>query len=260
MLTIKNTVVKNMCRITLLMVAVILVFSTAAQVVGARQTNRDTAQHVFDQVEQILIENSNELKRVQEEYAAKCLNDARMVAYILEFEPELQNSVEEMKKIAAGLFLRRADRLFQAPADGPFPGAGPGRDPQYGGGQAGAVLGALERKRPVHRADRHGAVKRAPGNGEKRAVPYLLPAPAGGGVSPVRRQSGHGDHRGGYLDGHRGKEPCRGGVPAGGAGGRAHFLSEHGRKPFVLPVPANRRKLHRLGHAGGRHLPVHSQQ
>ena len=42
MLTIKNTVVKNMCRITLLMVAVILVFSTAAQVVGARQTNRAT--------------------------------------------------------------------------------------------------------------------------------------------------------------------------------------------------------------------------
>ena len=103
MLTIKNTVVKNMCRITLLMVAVILVFSTAAQVIGARQTNWDTAQHVFDQVEQILTENSNELKQVQEEYAAKCLNDARMVAYILEYEPELRNSVEEMKKIAAAM-------------------------------------------------------------------------------------------------------------------------------------------------------------
>ena len=102
-MTIKNAVVRNMSRITLLMVVIILFISTGLQIFSVQQANRRSAQQIFGQVEQVLDENSRELKRVQEEYAAKSLNNARTVAYILEYNPDARNSVEELKKIAANM-------------------------------------------------------------------------------------------------------------------------------------------------------------
>lgn len=101
MITIKSIVVKNMRTITLIMVIIILFLSTVIQVLNMQTTGREYALQIFEQVEQILDENSMELDRVQDEYAAMCLNDARTVAYILEYNPEAKNSVEELKKIAS---------------------------------------------------------------------------------------------------------------------------------------------------------------
>lgn len=101
MLTIRNTVVKNMEKITLIMVAVILFLSTIIQIFNVRRAGREDALQVFGQIGQILDENSRELERVRTEYASMCLNDARAVAYILEHIPEARNDSEELKKIAA---------------------------------------------------------------------------------------------------------------------------------------------------------------
>ncbi len=103
MQTIKGIVSRNMQKITLIMVLLILLLATAIQVFTIRRTGQENAHQIFNQVEQILEENSHELERVQAEYAAMCLNDARTAAYILEYNPGARDDVGELKKIAANL-------------------------------------------------------------------------------------------------------------------------------------------------------------
>ena len=94
---------KNMKKITLIMVVIILFISTLIQIFSMHQIGRENAWQIFEQVEQILDENSRELKLVQDEYNAMCLNDARVVAYILENNPKIKEDVEELRKIAANV-------------------------------------------------------------------------------------------------------------------------------------------------------------
>lgn len=100
---IKSIIVKNMRKITLIMVMIILFLSTVIQIFSMRQTSRQNAMHIFDQIGQILDENSRELEKVRKEYEVTCLNNARTAAYILEYNPEAKDNVEELRKIAAGI-------------------------------------------------------------------------------------------------------------------------------------------------------------
>ena len=99
-LNIKSIVVKNMKKITLIMVVIILFISTVIQVFSMHRIGRQNAEQIFEQVGQILEENSRELKLVQEEYKSMCLDDAAVVAYILEYNVEARDDVEELRKIA----------------------------------------------------------------------------------------------------------------------------------------------------------------
>lgn len=126
-LTIKHTVVKDMIKITLLMVGIILFFSTVVQVLNIRQMSERSARQIFVQVEQVLDENSKELEQVQREYAAQSLNNARTVAYILEHAPQAGDSVEELRKIAAGL---EVDEIHIFDANGVIVA---GTNPEYHG-------------------------------------------------------------------------------------------------------------------------------
>ena len=83
------------------MVVIILFLSSVIQLFSVQRTAQENARQIFDQVGQILDENSRELERVRREYGARCLNDARTVAYILEYKPEAGGDVQELKKIAA---------------------------------------------------------------------------------------------------------------------------------------------------------------
>lgn len=103
MLNIKTIVVKNMRRITLIVAFLILLLSTVVQVFSAQRTGRQNAMQIFGQVEQILDENSTELEQTREQYGRMCLNDARTVAYILEYNPVATTDVDELKKIAASV-------------------------------------------------------------------------------------------------------------------------------------------------------------
>ena len=98
---IKDIISKNMRIITLIMVVIILSFSTLIQISELRQAAQEDARQIFDQVEWILEENSVEYERIQREYTTTCLSDARTVAYILEYAPAAMTDVAELKKIAA---------------------------------------------------------------------------------------------------------------------------------------------------------------
>ncbi len=107
------------------MVGIILFISTVIQIFSMHQVGRQNAQQIFEQVGQILEENSRELDLVKEEYNAMCLNDARMVAYILEHNPEARDDVEELRKIAADV---EVDEIHIFDTDGVIIG---GTHPEY---------------------------------------------------------------------------------------------------------------------------------
>lgn len=101
MLTLKKIVVKNMKKISWITLAVILFLSSVIQFFAIQHMKKKDAFQIFEQIEQLLDENSKDLERVQKEYEAKCLNDARTVAYILTYHPEARDNIEELKKIAS---------------------------------------------------------------------------------------------------------------------------------------------------------------
>lgn len=127
MLTIKSIVVKNMKRIALIMVTIILFISTLIQIFSMHEVGRQNARQIFEQVGQILDENFGELERVQEEYKDMCLNDARIVAYILKCNPDARDDVNELKKIASDV---EVDEIHIFDTDGVIIG---GTHPEYFG-------------------------------------------------------------------------------------------------------------------------------
>jgi len=89
-----------MIKITLIMVCIIIFLSTFIQMFSVDRENKKYAIQMFDQIEQILDENSKELKEVKKEYEHYCLNAARTVDYIIEYNPDAMNDIYELKKIA----------------------------------------------------------------------------------------------------------------------------------------------------------------
>lgn len=98
---IKDTVVKSMKRISMIMAVLLLSLSLIIQVFTQMQNGRRGALQAFTQIERILDENSRELELAETEYEALCRNNARTVAYILEYNPAAQADAEELWKIAA---------------------------------------------------------------------------------------------------------------------------------------------------------------
>lgn len=103
MADLKGIIAKKVQKITLIMIVILLSCSTAIQAYGVHQAARQNALRIFSQIGQILEENSRELEQVRQEYATMCLNDARTVAYILEYNPAARNDIEELKKIAVNV-------------------------------------------------------------------------------------------------------------------------------------------------------------
>ena len=100
---IKSIVVKNMSKIALLMMVVILFLLAFIQISDIQQNIHQDAHQAFYQVEQLLDENSRQLEQIQEEYTASCLNNARTAAYILAYNPKAKDDSDELKKIAADM-------------------------------------------------------------------------------------------------------------------------------------------------------------
>ena len=100
MLTIKKIIIEKMKKITFPLIFVILLFSAAVQIHNVKQEAKEDAERIFVQIDQLLEENSRELEQIQAEYEVMCLNDARTVAYILEYNPEARYDRNELYKIA----------------------------------------------------------------------------------------------------------------------------------------------------------------
>ena len=100
MQTLNKLISRYMYKITCVLVIVILIILVYIQVITEQHRAYEETITTFLRIESVLEENQQELTEIKEEYEQTCLRNAQTVARIIENEPEVLNSVEELKKIA----------------------------------------------------------------------------------------------------------------------------------------------------------------
>ncbi len=114
----KQMIIRYMQTVTLIMVAVILVVATMAQILSTQNYAKDSAKDAFVQIKQIMLENQTELTLTQAEYKQTCLHNAEAIAYMVEQDPAILEDLEEIKKLADFMevdeihFFDRNGRIF----------------------------------------------------------------------------------------------------------------------------------------------------
>ncbi|WWR16970.1 ATP-binding protein [Lachnospiraceae bacterium JLR.KK008] len=100
MRTLRNIISHYMQIVTFSLIVVLLVIIFYFQVVNERQQAYLQATETFCQIEQVLKENTQELIDIKQEYRETCLHNAETIAYMIENNLSVLNSVEDLKKIA----------------------------------------------------------------------------------------------------------------------------------------------------------------
>lgn len=100
MRTLKEIISRYMRLITCVLVAFLLVIIVYIQIENEQRQSYEGATGIFRQIEQLLIHNQEELNEIREEYSETCLHNAEAIAYIIEDDPSVLESVDELKKIA----------------------------------------------------------------------------------------------------------------------------------------------------------------
>lgn len=103
MQTLGKIISRYMYRITCILVVVILAIILYIQITGEQRRAYETAERTFLQIEQILEANQKELEETQEEYRETCLHNAEVIARIIESDPAVVDSAEELRKVAVSL-------------------------------------------------------------------------------------------------------------------------------------------------------------
>lgn len=100
MRTLKEIISRYMRLVTFIMLAVILVIIAYIQIANEQRMAYESAVRTIRQLEQLLQQNKEELEEVRREYSETCLHNAEAIAYHIQSEPSVLESVEELKKIA----------------------------------------------------------------------------------------------------------------------------------------------------------------
>ena len=103
MKTLKKLISRYMYKITCVLVAFILVMLLYIQITIEQRQAYEASTRTISQIESVLEENQQELLRIQEEYGQTCLHNAETVARIIEGDPDVVNSVDELKRIAVSV-------------------------------------------------------------------------------------------------------------------------------------------------------------
>lgn len=100
MKTLKQIISQYMRLVTLILAVLILNVIVYIQVENEQGQAYENAVRTFHQIEQMMISNQEEMEGVVEEYSATCLRNAEAIAYIVQNDPSVLDSVEELKDIA----------------------------------------------------------------------------------------------------------------------------------------------------------------
>lgn len=100
MQTLKKIISSYMRKIIIIVVIMILVVITAAEISNERRRAQENAERTFEQMEQVLAENQEELAETKKKYFQTCLHNAKAISYIIEDNPSVLEDVEELKRIA----------------------------------------------------------------------------------------------------------------------------------------------------------------
>lgn len=100
MQTLRNIISHYMRCVTFLLVAFLLAVILCLQIAHEQKQARETAGETFYQIGQLLERNQEELAETKAAYRQTCLHNAEAIAYIIENDPSVLDSVEELKRIA----------------------------------------------------------------------------------------------------------------------------------------------------------------
>ncbi len=100
MQTLKEIISRYMRSVTFVLVIVLLALILCLQIMSEHKQAQQAATETFYQIEQLLEKNLEELAETEEAYRQTCLHNAEAIAYIIEDNPSVLESVEELKKIA----------------------------------------------------------------------------------------------------------------------------------------------------------------
>ena len=103
MQTLKKIISHYMHVITSVLVIVIMVILVCIQISVEQKRAYEDAARTIQQIESVLGENQKELEEIKEEYRQTCIHNAEAVAYIVESDPEVLNSVDKLKDIAISM-------------------------------------------------------------------------------------------------------------------------------------------------------------
>lgn len=118
MRTLKKLISGYMYKITCIVVICILITLVYIQIITEQRQACENASRTFLQMESVLEENQRELAEIQEEYRETCLHNAELAARIIEDDPDVLGSPEELKEIAEALEIdeihvfNREGRIF----------------------------------------------------------------------------------------------------------------------------------------------------
>ncbi len=101
MQTLRNIISRYMRSVTFFLVITLLALILYIQIAHERRQAYETATETFYQIGQVLEKNQEELTETRAAYRQTCLHNAGAIAYMIEDNPSVLNSVEELKKIAA---------------------------------------------------------------------------------------------------------------------------------------------------------------
>ena len=100
MQTLKRMISRYMQSISWIVVVITLIISVVLQILNEQQWACESAERTFYQMEQVLEENQRELEDLEANYRKTCLINAEGIAYIIEGNPKVLESIEDMKRIA----------------------------------------------------------------------------------------------------------------------------------------------------------------
>ncbi len=100
MQSLKKIIDKNLQRISVAVMILILLIAILLHIMMVQSQTRDNAHATFLQIEQILQENKEELSASEANYRETCLLNAQAVAYMIQYNPAIIGDIQEFRAIA----------------------------------------------------------------------------------------------------------------------------------------------------------------
>ncbi|MBR6617825.1 MAG: sensor domain-containing diguanylate cyclase [Oscillospiraceae bacterium] len=100
MQNIQKIIVSFLFKITLFLMVMILGIYLIAQIFNEQKKAKEDTAAIFSQINQILAENKAELTEIVHEYSETCLHNAESIAYMLQNNPEMFESADQLREIA----------------------------------------------------------------------------------------------------------------------------------------------------------------
>lgn len=98
--TLRQAISQYMRLLTVILAVLILNVIVYVQVVIEQRQAYENAVRTFQQIEQMLAANQEEIEEVVAQYSETCLCNAEAIAYIIRKDPSVLDSVEELRNIA----------------------------------------------------------------------------------------------------------------------------------------------------------------